>query len=64
MEFPESFRNGVLLILTWVAWVACLRGQCTCMENVLAWVGWVACLHGWRWLYAVIIDVVIIEILS
>ena len=32
-----SLRDGVLLVLAWVAWVVCLRG----------WVAWVEYLSGW-----------------
>ena len=37
-----SLKNGMLFVLAWVAWVACLRGY------VLVWVGWAVCLRGWR----------------
>ena len=57
-----TLRNGVLFMLAWVAWVACLRGWFASvgdMDGVLAWVAcqrasvggmfaWVACYRGWR----------------
>ena len=46
-----SLRNGVLFVLAWVVWVACLRGWRAGVGDVggvLAWVAWVACLRAWR----------------
>ena len=50
----KSLKNGVLFVLVWVAWVACLRGWRASVGGVLAWWGasvggvgdvlaWVAC---------------------
>ena len=43
-----SLSNGVLFVLAWVAWVACLRGWHAGVGGMLAWVAWVVRLHGWR----------------
>ena len=54
-------------LLSWMAWVAYLRGWCASVGSVggmlasVAWVGWVVYLRGW---HAIIIFIVIIETLS
>ena len=53
-NFQTSLRNGALLVLAWMAWVAYLHGKCASMVevggvcDVLACVGWVVCLCGWH----------------
>ena len=40
-NWRKSLRNGVVYLLAWVSWVACLRGWCgwrACVSSVLAWV--------------------------
>ena len=50
-SLKEGLRNGMLYVLAWVAWVACLRGWCASagdMGSVLPWVAWMSCLRGKR----------------
>ena len=51
MLLLPSFRNGVLFVLAWVVWVACLRewrANVSYVVHVLAWVTWVVYQRGWR----------------
>ena len=43
-----SLRNGVLFVLAWVAWVACLCGWRASVGGVLAWVACMRGCRGWR----------------
>ena len=43
-----SLRNGVLFVLAWVAWVACLCGWRASVGGVLAWVACYCGCRGWR----------------
>ena len=38
-----SLKNGMLLVLTWVGWVACSCRWHASMGGVLAWMAWVVC---------------------
>ena len=56
--FEESLRNGVLFVLTWVAY---LHVQQASMAGALTWMAWVVCQ---REQYAIITVSVITKILS
>ena len=44
----RSLRNGLLFVLVWVAWVACLHGWRASVGDVGGVLTWVACLRGLR----------------